>query len=72
MLHSLKALIARSNTKGDLIKNLAQMNKPIFAMGLALIDGASYERAHPHLLDLLDSMMNSEETMEALQGIIDA
>ena len=72
MLHSLRELIARSNTKGELIKNLAQMNKPIFAVGLALIDGAAYERAHPHLLDLLDAITDDDKAIEALQGVIDA
>lgn len=72
ILSFLMELIAHSETKGELIKQSAKINKPLLTMALAMIDAQTYENARPHLLDLLQQMKDNPDILKALDGVINA
>ena len=71
-IHLLKELIARSDSKSALLKNLAKLNKPVLVLIVGMIQNGAYENSRDHLLTLLDEMSKNERIIQALDGISDA
>lgn len=70
ILSSLQTLIDHSDTKSKLVQEVAKTGKPVFALGMSLINDKTYSDARPHLLALIEAMQRHDDVLDALEGIL--
>lgn len=72
MLHWLTGLLVRSESKPQLLKECAKLNKPVLLMGVAMIDEKAFQNARPYLIRMIERMSEDPEIVDALNKIINA
>lgn len=68
----LMELIAHSESKAELLKNLAKMKQPVLLLIVGMIETDRYQNARPHLITLLAEMSENERILQAMDGIQNA